>query len=217
MTELRSPRTTLKRKPDRGSHDFDTIAAILDEAIYCHVGFAGDDGQPYVVPTAFGRDGRTLYIHGSAASRMLRTLSGGVPLCFTATIIDGLVIARSSFHNSINYRSVMVLGTASEVAAGDEKLHALRTITEHVIPGRWAEARPPTEQEMKASTVLRLPIEEASAKARTGGPLDESEDMDLPVWVGVLPLSIVAGTPVADPASCSDTVPRSAREYARPR
>lgn len=195
--ELKTTRTTLKRLPERGAHDFATMAAILDEAVFCHIGFVADDGQPFVVPTGYGRDGRTLYIHGSSASRMLRTLSGGVPVCFTATLIDGLVMARSAFHHSINYRSVIVLGTALEVA-GEEKLRGLRVITEHMAPGRWADVRAPTEQELKATSVLRLKIEEASAKVRTGGPKEEPQDLSLPVWAGVLPFALVPQPPVAD-------------------
>ncbi len=195
-TALRTPRTTLRRLPGRGAHDFETMAAILDEAIYCHIGFAVD-GQPYVVPTTFGRVDRTLYIHGSAASRMLRTLSKGVPLCFTATILDGLVYARSAFHHSMNYRSVMVLGTATPVS-GEEKLSGLEAITEHMTRGRWADSRPPAAQELNATSVLRLDIDEASAKVRTGGPKEEPEDLALPIWAGHLPLALQPGEPVAD-------------------
>lgn len=195
---LRTPRTTLRRKPDRGAHDFATIAAVLDEGLFCHVGFAVDD-QPYVVPTAYGRDGETLYIHGSSASRMLRALARGAPVCVTVTLLDGLVLARSTFHSSINYRSVVILGVA-ELTGGDEKLHGLRAITEHLVPGRWSDSRPPTAQELQASSVLRLPITEASAKVRTGGPVDDPDDMSLDVWAGVLPLALVAQPPVPDPA-----------------
>jgi nitroimidazol reductase NimA-like FMN-containing flavoprotein (pyridoxamine 5'-phosphate oxidase superfamily) len=193
---LRTKRTTLKRLPDRGAHDFETMARILDEGFFCHVGFVAD-GQPYVVPTGYGRDGRTLYIHGSSASRMLRDLSSGVPVCVTVTLFDGLVLARSAFHHSINYRSVMVLRVARQ-AEGDEKLRGLRTITEHMMRGRWDDVRAPTPQELKATTVLQIDIEEASAKIRTGGPKDDEEDVALPVWAGVLPFTLVPQAPVPE-------------------
>lgn len=194
--DLKTERTTLKRLPARGSHDFETIAGILDEAIFCHMAFAVD-GQPYAIPTAFGREDRTLYIHGSSASRMLGALDGPVSACLTATLIDGLVLARSAFRHSVNYRSVLVLGTM-ELAEGDEKLRGLKVITNHVVPGRWGDIRPPSPLEMKATTVLRMPIVEASAKVRTGGPNDVEEDYDLPTWAGVVPLSLIPGTPVPD-------------------
>lgn len=214
--DLKTPRTTLRRKPDRGSHDWDTIAAILDEALYCHIGFEVD-GQPYVIPTAFGRDGRTLYIHGSAASRMLRTLSGGVQMCFTATLVDGLIFARSSFHTSINYRSVVVLGKAVALESKAEKLRGLEVVSEHTMPGHWYAARNPSAQELKAVTVLRLDIDEASAKVRPGGPVDEPEDMDRPVWAGRLPFRLVAGVPETDPLLRGDyAVPEYVRDYQRP-
>jgi hypothetical protein len=211
---LRTSRTTLKRLPERGAHDFDTITSILDEAIFCHIGFVAD-GQPFVVPTTFGRIDRTLYIHGSAASRMLRTLSSGTELCFTATILDGLVYARSAFHNSMNYRSVMVLGTAEPVE-GNEKLRGLEAVTEHMTRGRWAQSRPPTDQELKATSVLRLEIEEASAKIRTGGPKDDEDDLALPIWAGYLPLAMRPGQPVSDArASAGVDVPGYVRNYER--
>lgn len=194
---MKTPRTSVRRKPDRGSYDFEVLARILDEAFLCQIGFVVD-GQPYVIPTSYGRDDRTLYIHGSPASRMLRYLRGGVPTCLTVTLVDGLVLARSVFHHSVNYRSVMVLGPASPVE-GDEKLHALRVITNHMVPGRWDDARAPTERELKATTVLRLDIEEASAKVREGPPIDEEEDRSLPYWAGVLPLALVPGGPVPEP------------------
>jgi len=194
--DLQSERTKLRRKPERGAHDFETVAAILDEGLFCHIGFVAD-GQPYVVPTTYGRDGRSLYIHGSAASRMLRALGAGVPLCLTVTLLDGLVLARSAFHNSMNYRSAMVLGVATAVD-GDERERGLRTIVEHVMPGRWADTRTPSAKELKQTTVLRLPIDEASAKVRSGAPVDEPEDVALPYWGGELPLRLLAGEPVAD-------------------
>jgi hypothetical protein len=214
--KLKTKRTTVKRRPQRGSYDWDTLAGILDEGIVCHIGFNGPDGQPYVVPTGYGRDGRVLYLHGSSASRMLKTLKGGVPMCFTVTLLDGLVLARSAFHHSMNYRSVMVLGTAREVN-GEEKLRALQVITEHMVRGRWEDVRKPTALEMKATSVLRLDIEEASAKVRGGGPLGDDEDMDLGVWAGVLPFKLVAGRPVPDTRLPPDGKPPAyLKGYRRP-
>jgi nitroimidazol reductase NimA-like FMN-containing flavoprotein (pyridoxamine 5'-phosphate oxidase superfamily) len=210
---LRTKRTTLKRSPKRGHHGFETVARILDEGLYCHVGFVVD-GQPFVVPTGYGREGRALYIHGSAASRMLRALSDGVPMCVTVTLFDGLVLARSAFHNSINYRSVVVLGVARPVE-GDEKLHGLHTITEHIMPGRWAEVRGPNPQELKATSVLRLEIDEASAKVRTGGPIDDEEDLASPVWAGGLPFALVPQPPITDDGVTAAPPPYVTR-YRRP-
>ena len=190
-------RTRLRRLPKRGKFDRQTIYAILDEAIVCHVGFVADE-QPYVIPTGFARIGEDLYVHGSAASRMLRTLSGGVDVCVTVTLLDGLVLARSAFHHSINYRSVIVLGRAALVVDASEKSRALEAFTEHIVPGRWADVRWPTELELKATSVLKLPITEASAKVRTGPPIDDEDDYDLDVWAGVLPMSLQAGKPLAD-------------------
>ena len=191
-------RTTLKRLPRRGSFDRDTVYKILDEAFICHVGFV-DDGQPFVIPTGFGRSDDVLYVHGSAASRMLRSLEGGIPVCVTATLIDGLVLARSAFHHSVNYRSVVILGEASVVSESAEKYEALRIISEHIVPGRWDEVREPNQSELNATLVLRLPLVEVSAKIRTGPPIDDEEDMNLPVWAGELPLKLSTGEPVADP------------------
>src|SRR5437868_1452841 len=182
-------RTTLKRLPKRGEFDRLAVYQILDEAFICHVGFAVD-GQPYVIPTGYARIGGNLFIHGSAASRMLREIAGGIDVCVTVTLIDGLVLARSAFHHSMNYRSVVVLGKAQLVEDAEEKAGSLEAFTEHIVPGRWADVRRPTELELKATTVLRLPIEEASAKIRTGGPIDDEEDYDMDVWAGVLPLSL---------------------------
>lgn len=195
--ELLTPRTTLRRLPKRGSHDRVTVEAILDEALVCHVGFVAE-GQPYVIPTIHGRSGDRLYVHGSAASRMLRTLAGSVPVCVTVTLVDGLVMARSAFHHSMNYRSVVVLGSATVVEEAEDKTEALRVIVEHVSPGRWAEVRPPNENELKATTVLSLPITEASAKVRSGPPIDDEEDYALPYWAGVIPLRTIALPPEAD-------------------
>jgi len=193
---LQSPRTTVRRLPARGAYDPGTIHAILDEALICHVGFV-TGGQPFVIPTIHWREDETLYFHGSAASRMLRSLRGGVEACVTVTLLDGLVLARSAFHHSMNFRSVVVLGRAREVT-GDEKLRALAGLVEHVMPGRNADVRPPNEVELKQTLVLALPISEASAKIRTGGPVDDEEDYALPVWAGVVPLRLVAGEPVPD-------------------
>ena len=190
-------RTTVKRIPKRGAYDRDTINAILDEAFICHVGFVVD-GQPYVIPTGFGRIENDLYIHGSSASRMLRELSKGVDVCVTVTLIDGLVIARSAFHHSVNYRSVVVLGKAELVTDSDEKNKALEAITNHIVPGRWADCRWPNELELKATSVLKLAIDEASAKIRTGDPVDDDEDYSLDFWAGVLPLDLSPGNPQSD-------------------
>ena len=199
-------RTRLKRLPERGSFDRELVYQILDEAFVCHVGFAVD-GQPYVIPTAYGRIGDTLYIHGSAASRMQRGLSGGIPVCVTVTLVDGLVLARSAFHHSINYRSVVILGAAQVVEDAREKMRALHAFTDHVIAGRWAEVREPNEQELKATTVLALPLIEVSAKIRTGEPKDDEEDYAIPVWAGELPLRMTARPPVADAKTPPDIAP----------
>jgi nitroimidazol reductase NimA-like FMN-containing flavoprotein (pyridoxamine 5'-phosphate oxidase superfamily) len=211
-----TPRTTLRRLPERGGYDRAQVEAILDEALICHVGFVVD-GQPYVIPTIHARRGDQLYVHGSAASRMLRTLREAVPLCVTVTLLDGLVLARSAFHHSMNYRSVVLLGAAREVAEPGERLQALEAIVEHVVPGRWPEVRPPSEQELKATLVLALPISEASAKVRSGPPKDDAEDLQFPCWAGVLPLRLEPQPPVADPALASSVaVPECVRGYRRP-
>ena len=192
-----SERTRVRRRAQRGRYDRATIDAILDEGLVCHVGFAVD-GQPYVIPTTYARVGDRLYVHGSSANRMLRALAGGVPACVTVTLLDGLVLARSAFHHSMNYRSVVVLGQATLVADREERLTALEAIVEHVLRGRWSEVREPSEQELGGTTVLRLPLDEASAKVRTGPPLDDAGDLALGCWAGVIPLRLVAGPPVAD-------------------
>src|SRR5439155_16242274 len=208
-------RTQVKRLPKRGAYDRETVFKILDEAFVCHVGFVVE-GQPYVIPTNYGRVGETLYLHGSAASRMLRTLSEGIPVCVTVTLTDGLVLARSAFHHSANYRSVMVLGTARLVTDSGEKMEALRLFTEHIMKGRWDDIRWPTEQEMKGTTVLALPLDEVSAKIRTGGPVDDEEDYSLPVWAGVLPLPVVPAEPIADTRLKAGTeVPVYMKDYRR--
>jgi nitroimidazol reductase NimA-like FMN-containing flavoprotein (pyridoxamine 5'-phosphate oxidase superfamily) len=192
-----SNRAQLRRLPTRGSHDPATIASILDAGFLAHVGFCVD-GQPFVIPTLYGHDGVSLYLHGSAASRMMRELDKGVPVCVTVTLVDGLVLARSAFHHSMNYRSVVVFGTARKIEDAQQKALALRIISEHLIPGRWSEVRGPSPKELKATTVLALRIEEASTKIRTGPPGDEEDDYTLPVWAGVLPLSVRPATPVPD-------------------
>lgn len=190
-------RSQLRRLPNRGSHELETIHRVLDAGFLAHVGFCVD-GQPFVIPTLYGRDGDHLFLHGSAASRMLRTLETGVPACVTVTLVDGLVLARSAFHHSINYRSVVAFGTCRSVADMAEKIHGLRTVSEHLIRGRWNDVRQPTEKELRATTVLRFEIEEASAKVRMGPPLDDEEDYDLPVWAGVLPLKLTPGAAAPD-------------------
>jgi uncharacterized protein len=191
-------RTTLRRLPKRGSFERQTVNEILDEGFVCHVGFVAD-GQPFVIPTAYGRVGDTLYLHGAKASRMLKALAAGAEVCVTVTLVDGLVLARSAFHHSINYRSVVVFGRARVVEDDAEKNAALEAFTEHVMPGRWAEVRWPTAQELAATTVLAFPLSEASAKVRTGPPIDDEEDYALPVWAGVLPLGVEPGAPDPDP------------------
>ena len=211
-----TPRTTLKRLPQRGNYDRALIDQILDEGFICHVGFAVD-GQPFVIPTGYARVGDSLIIHGSQASRMLRTVGQGIYVCVTVTLIDGLVLARSAFHHSMNYRSVVVFGRATLVDDQAEKLVALRALSEHMIPGRWNDVREPNEREMQQTTVLSLPLTEASAKVRTGPPLDDEEDYDSTVWAGVIPLRLVAKAPVADPRlPAKSEVPKYADEYARP-
>jgi len=210
-----TPRTTLRRLPKRGVFDRDAVFKILDEAFVCHVGFCDETGRPVVIPTAFGRDGERIYLHGSAASRMLRGLAGGLPVCVTVTLIDALVLARSAFHHSTNYRSVVILGEAVPVEDPDEKNEALRIIVDHLVPGRWAEARTPTPKELKATSVLALDLEEVSAKVRTGGPIDDEEDMSLVVWAGLIPLRQVAGEPL--PEAGMAAAPEYVRNYRRPR
>jgi uncharacterized protein len=214
-------RTQIKRLPKRGVYDREAVYRILDEALICHVGFAvpgetEEHSQPYVIPTGYGRVGDRLYIHGSAASRMLRTLGEGVTVCVTVTLLDGLVLARSGFHSSMNYRSVVILGTARVVEDAEAKNAALRAFSEHVMPGRWEEIRWPNEQELKATTVLELPLEEVSAKVRTGGPLDDEADYALPVWAGVLPLRLAPLAPLPDPRMVRETeLPGYVKNYAR--
>ena len=210
-------RTRLRRLPKRGNFDRDTINSILDEALICHVGFVVD-GQPYVIPTGYGRIGDQLYIHGSSASRMVRSLSEGIDVCVTVTLIDGLVIARSAFHHSVNYRSVVILGKAELVTDAEEKNHALEALTNHFVPDRWDDVRWPNELELKATSVLRLSIEEASAKIRTGDPVDDEEDYEMNVWAGIVPLELKPGTPTDD-ARLKESIepPEYLTNYKRPR
>jgi nitroimidazol reductase NimA-like FMN-containing flavoprotein (pyridoxamine 5'-phosphate oxidase superfamily) len=212
---LQTPRTRLKRLPKRGSFDRDAIYSILDEAFICHIGFAVDS-QPYVIPTAFGRLDDVLYIHGSSASRMLRALSTGVQMCFTVTIVDALVLARSAFHHSINYRSVVVLGNALLVEDAEEKNKALEVITNHIVHERWNDVRVPNDIELKATSVLKLKVEEASAKMRTGPPIDDEEDYGLDIWAGILPVNLVTGQPIDDDRLIDGLVPpENIRNYTR--
>lgn len=191
-------RTKLRRLPERGSHETEIVNSILDAAFLAHIAFQ-TDGQPIVIPTLFGREGNKLYFHGSAASRMLRNLETGMPVCVNVTLVDGLVLARSAFNHSMNYRSVVAFGTARRIDDDARKLRALRVISNHLIAGRWEDVRQPNEREMKATSVLEFTIEEASAKVRTGPPHDDEEDYILPIWAGVLPLSLETKAPIADP------------------
>jgi len=212
-----TPRTRLARHPERGSYDRDTVYAILDEALICHIGFSVE-GQPYVLPTTHARIEDRLYVHGAVSNRMLKTLRGGAPVCLTVTLIDGLVLARSAFHTSMNYRSVVILGNATEVTDPAHKRSAFNALVEHVMPGRSTQVRSPSEQEIRATTVLCLPITEASAKARTGGPMDSDADYALPCWAGVVPLAMRAQTPVADSRLAAGVpLPREVAAYERPR
>lgn len=196
-TEMPTARTRVVREAHRGVYDRETVYRILDEGFLCHVGFLVD-GQPFVIPTSYGRVDASLYIHGSAASRMLRQMKDGVAVCITVTLLDGLVLARSVFNHSMNYRSVVILGKATLVEERNEKLEALHALSEHILPGRWDDARQPNERELKQTSVLRVPIEEFSAKVRTGPPIDDEEDYSFPTWAGVLPLEMQAGDPIND-------------------
>jgi len=212
-----TPRTRLARHPERGSYDRDTVYAILDEALICHIGFSVE-GQPYVLPTTHARIEDRLYVHGAVSNRMLKSLRSGAPVCVTVTLIDGLVLARSAFHTSMNYRSVVILGNPTEVTDPAHKRSAFNALVEHVMPGRSAQVRSPSEQEILATTVLCLPITEASAKARTGGPIDSEADHALPCWAGVVPLAMRAQAPIPDSRLAAGvTVPREVATYERPR
>jgi uncharacterized protein len=208
-------RTKVQRLPDRGKYDYETVFSILDEGFVCHVGFVVD-GQPFVIPTNYGRIDKTLYLHGSSASRMLRTISDGIQVCVTVTLVDGLVLARSAFHHSVNYRSVVILGRAMPVESAAEKKRVLEVFTNHVVPGRWKDIRHPTDSELKATSVLALPLEEVSAKVRVGPPKDDEPDYELPIWAGVLPLNVVPGAPISDPRLIPGVeAPANIRNYAR--
>jgi uncharacterized protein len=196
-TYAATPRTKVKRLAKRAVYDKDQVHAILDEGRLCHVGFVRD-GQPFVIPTLYARSGESLYFHGSGASRMLRSLAEGIEVCLTVTLVDAYVLARSAFHHSMNYRSVVVLGRARLVSDRAEMLEALRVITDHIVPGRWDEVRGPNELEMKQTAVLCLPLEEVSAKVRTGPPVDDDEDYTLPIWAGIVPVRTAPGEPVSD-------------------
>lgn len=215
MRPAPTTRTRVRRHPERGDYDRATIDAILDEALICHVGFVVD-GHPYVIPTIHARDAEVLYIHGSPGSRMLRSLKGGVDVCVTVTLLDGLVLARSVYNHSMNYRSAIVLGRAREVTDRDEKLHAMERVVEHVVPGRWADARQPSEGEIKGTTILALRLDEASAKIRSGRPTDDEDDLSFPVWAGVVPLELAARSPVPDDG-VKRPVPSYVERYTRRR
>jgi nitroimidazol reductase NimA-like FMN-containing flavoprotein (pyridoxamine 5'-phosphate oxidase superfamily) len=204
-SQMPTARTRVVREAERGVYDRGTVYCILDEGFIGHVGFVVD-GQPFVIPTAYGRSGDTLYVHGSAASRMLRNLDQGVPVCLTVTVLDGLVLARSIFNHSMNYRSVVILGTATAVQNPAEKLKALQLLSEHILHGRWADARYPNERELKATLVLRVPIDEFSAKVRQGPPVDDEEDYGFRTWAGVIPLTMLPGSPIPDPL-CDPGIP----------
>jgi nitroimidazol reductase NimA-like FMN-containing flavoprotein (pyridoxamine 5'-phosphate oxidase superfamily) len=213
---LPTDRTTVRRLPARGSYDRALIHSIIDEAPVCHVGFVVD-GRPFVIPTLHVRVGDRLYMHGSPGSRMLKAMAGGVEVCVTVTLVDGLVLARSAFHHSMNYRSVVVFGVAQAVDDAEEKTRFLHALSEHLVPGRWRDVRGPAPGELKATSVLSLPIDEASAKVRTGPPLDDEEDYALPAWAGVVPLSLKAGEPVPCPRLAPGIeVPSYARSYPGP-
>lgn len=198
-TLVPTPRTTLRRKKERGSFDRGVVNEILDEGLLCHVGFSVD-GSPFVLPMVFARIEDTLYLHGATGNHMLRTLADGTEVCVTVTLVDAVVLARSAFHHSMNYRSVMVFGTATPVIDDDEKHRAMMALLDHITPGRSLDTRPPSTDELRATLMVRVPIAEGSAKVRTGGPIDEAVDLDAPFWAGQIPLSIVPGVAVADGA-----------------
>ena len=206
MSEAPSQRTSVHRHPERGAYDRATIDAILDEGLVCHLGFVSDD-QPIVIPTMYVRDGDRVVVHGSAASRMTRTLGTGLPVCLTVTLLDGVVFARTANNHSMNYRSVVLLGRGELISEPAAKLAAMRALVERIAPGRWDRIREPSDKEMRSTTILSLPIDEVSAKVRTGPPLDEGEDLALPVWAGVVPLRVTAAAPVDDPALSQDLEP----------
>ena len=211
-----TPRTRVRRRAQRGRYDRASVHAILDEGLVCHVGFVAD-GEPLVIPTAYARVGETLYLHGSPANRMLQSLAGGLPVCVTVTLVDGIVLARSAFHHSMNYRSVVVLGHAHVVRDEAEKLRAMHALVEHVARGRWDDARPPSERELAQTLVLALPLALVSAKVRTGPPIDDDEDHALPCWAGVIPLRLLPAAPLPDPRLApGSAAPAYALRYRRP-
>jgi len=211
-----SERVRLRRKRERGSYERADIERILDEALIAHLGIVGPEGQPFVIPTLHARKGEVVYCHGSTASRTLRALAGGAPACLTVSLIDGLVLARSAMHHSANYRSAMILGTARLLEDPRQKMSAFEAIVEHIVPGRWSEVRPPTAKEMKATAVLEMRIEEASAKVRTGPPLDDEEDYALDAWAGVIPLALRPAGAQPDPRLRDGiALPRHVRAYSR--
>ena len=208
-----SDRSTVKRLPKKARYERELIYKILDEGFICYVSFV-TNGQPFVIPTAYGRVEDKLYIHGSPASRMLRALQTGIEVCVCVTLLDGLVLARSTFHHSLNYRSVVIFGTANIVKEPEQKLAALKAFSDNIIPDRWQEVRPPNRQELNGTLVLSLPLTEASAKMRTGAPVDDEKDYELPIWAGVIPLNITPGEPISDPRLLPDIpIPASVRGY----
>lgn len=212
-----SDRTKVRRLAERGEYDRGAIDAILDEALICHVGIVAPEGYPVVIPTIHARRGDLLYIHGSPASRLLRSMKSGAEICVTVTLLDGLVVARSAFHNSMNYRSVVVLGEPRIVDSPAEKLAALEAVTDHVVAGRWEQSRLVTEKELKGTLVVAIELNEASAKVRTGGPVDDDADYAEPIWAGVVPLTIVPGVPIPDDRLRHDVAaPANITAYTRP-
>ena len=203
---IQTEQTRLRRRPQRGTYDRETVHAILDAALVCHIGFIAD-GRPLVIPTAYARIGETIVFHGASRSRTLLAAAAGAELCLTVTLLDGLVLARSAFHHSVNYRSVVAFGRATLITDPDEKMAALRAFVERIHPGRWAVARPPTAEELKATAVLELPLDEVSAKVRSGGPIDDEEDYALPLWAGVIPVAITTGGPIVDERVASNLKP----------
>jgi uncharacterized protein len=218
MTQFKqSPKTRINRLPKRGHYDKETIYKILDEALICHVSFV-ENGQPHVIPINFARVDDTIILHGAKASRLLKHIEAGHPVCVEVTIVDGLVLARSIFHHSINYRSVVLFGTGYAIEDVAEKMEALRTVADHIIPGRWDEARLPNEKELNATRVVGIKIDEASAKVRVGPPIDEDEDYDLSVWAGVIPLQEIPGTPIRDEVQSKEIpLPEYVAGYSRRR
>jgi nitroimidazol reductase NimA-like FMN-containing flavoprotein (pyridoxamine 5'-phosphate oxidase superfamily) len=215
MAEPASERTRVRRVPQRGAYDRATVEEILDAALICHVGIVDDAGAPVVLPMLHARVGDELYLHGASSSRLVGALGGGAPVCVTVTLLDGLVLARSAFHHSLNYRSAVVFGQARAVEPEEERLRALEAFVERLVPERWGDARPPNRRELKATRILAVPLHEASAKIRTGPPADDEEDYELPVWAGVIPLETVAGEPEPDPRMAGETpVPPYVAEWA---